>query len=140
MSRQRKTRGMKIRIYYEDTDAQGIVYHANYIKFCERARSEALMQAGVDFARTDAHFVVSELCAKFLRPARLGDTLEIRTSLAALKNASALLRQEIYKIKDIKNVDFSELLYAQDVKIAFVKDGRPIKFSAEILEFFKSLR
>ena len=140
MSQQRKTRGMKIKIYYEDTDAQGIVYHANYIKFCERARSEALMQAGVDFARTDTHFVVSELCAKFLRPARLGDMLEIRTSLAALKNASALLRQEIYKIKDIKNTDFNELLYAQDVKIAFVKDGRPIKFSAEILEFFKSLR
>ena len=131
---------MQIKIYYEDTDAQGIVYHANYIKFCERARSEALMQAGVDFARVDAHFVVSELCAKFFRPARLGDTLEIRTSLAALKNASTLLRQEIYKIKDIKNVNFSELLYAQDVKIAFVKDGRPIKFSAEILEFFKSLR
>ena len=131
---------MQIKIYYEDTDAQGIVYHANYIKFCERARSEALMQAGVDFARTDAYFVVSELFAKFLRPARLGDTLEIRTSLAALKNASALLRQEIYKIKDIKNADFSELLYAQDVKIAFVKDGRPIKFSVEILEFFKSLR
>ena len=131
---------MQIKIYYEDTDAQGIVYHANYIKFCERARSEALMQAGVDFARVDAHFVVSELYAKFLRPARLGDTLEIRTSLAALKNASALLRQEIYKIKDIKNADFSELLYAQDVQIAFVKDGKPIKFSAEILEFFKSLR
>ena len=133
-------RGMKIKIYYEDTDAQGIVYHANYIKFCERARSEALMRAGVDFARADAHFVVSELYAKFLRPARLGDTLEIRTSLAALKNASALLRQEIYKIKDIKNTDFSELLYAQDVKIAFVKEDRPIKFSAEILEFFRSLR
>ena len=131
---------MQIKIYYEDTDAQGIVYHANYIKFCERARSEALMQAGVDFARTDAYFVVSELFAKFLRPARLGDTLEIRTSLAALKNASALLRQEIYKIKDIKNPDFSELLYAQDVKIAFVKEGRPIKFNAEILEFFKSLK
>ena len=131
---------MQIKIYYEDTDAQGIVYHANYIKFCERARSEALMQAGVDFARADAHFVVSELCAKFFRPARLGDTLEIRTNLAALKNASALLRQEIYKIKDIKNADFSELLYAQDVKIAFVKDGKPIKFNAEILEFFKSLR
>ena len=131
---------MKIKIYYEDTDAQGIVYHANYIKFCERARSEALMQAGVDFAHADAHVVVSKLCAKFFRPAHLGDTLEIHTSLAALKNASALLRQEIYKIKDIKNVDFSELLYAQDVKIAFVKDGKPIKFSAEILEFFKSLR
>ena len=140
MAQRRKTRGMKIKIYYEDTDAQGIVYHANYIKFCERARSEALMRAGVDFARADAHFVVSELYAKFLRPARLGDTLEIRTSLAALKNASALLRQEIYKIKDIKNTDFSELLYAQDVKIAFVKEDRPIKFSAEILEFFRSLR
>ena len=131
---------MQIKIYYEDTDAQGIVYHANYIKFCERARSEALMQAGVDFAHADAHFVVSELGAKCHPPARLGDTLESRTSLAVLKNASALLRQEIYKIKDIKNVDFSELLYAQDVKIAFVKDGRPIKFSAEILEFFKSFR
>ncbi|WP_298025156.1 YbgC/FadM family acyl-CoA thioesterase [uncultured Campylobacter sp.] len=131
---------MQIKIYYEDTDAQGIVYHANYIKFCERARSEALMQTGVDFARADTYFVVSELFAKFLRPARLGDTLEIRTSLAALKNASALLRQEIYKIKDIKNTNFSELLYAQDVKIAFVKEGRPIKFNAEILEFFKSLK
>ena len=93
---------MKIRIYYEDTDAQGIVYHANYIKFCERARSEALMQAGVDFARADAHFVVSELCAKFLRPARLGDTLEIHTSLAALKTPAPFCGKKFTRSKILK--------------------------------------
>ena len=130
---------MKIRIYYDDTDAQGIVYHANYIKFCERARSEALMKAKINFFSHDSHFVVSDLVAKFLRPAVLGDIVEVKTSLKELKNASAILRQEIYKIKDINEAEFCELLYAQDVRVAFVREGKPVKFSDEIVGFFRSL-
>ncbi|MDA3047758.1 YbgC/FadM family acyl-CoA thioesterase [Campylobacter sp. JMF_08 NE1] len=130
---------MKFRIYYDDTDAQGIVYHANYIKFCERARSEALMRAGVDFHSKQAFFVVSDLQAKFLRSAVLGDELEIKTTLKELKNASAVLTQKIYKLKDINGREFDELIFAQDVRVAYLQNGKPVKFSDEIVEFFKGL-
>ena len=130
---------MKFRIYYDDTDAQGIVYHANYIKFCERARSEALMRAGVRFFSEHSHFVVSDLQAKFLRSAVLGDELEIKTTLKELKNASAVLTQKIYKLKDINGREFDELIFAQDVRVAYLQNGKPVKFSDEIVEFFKGL-
>ncbi|MBP3225250.1 MAG: YbgC/FadM family acyl-CoA thioesterase [Campylobacter sp.] len=130
---------MKFRIYYDDTDAQGIVYHANYIKFCERARSEALMRAGVRFFGEHSHFVVSDLHAKFLRSAVLGDELEIKTTLKELKNASAVLTQKIYKLKDINGREFDELIFAQDVRVAYLQNGKPVKFSDEIVEFFKGL-
>ena len=76
---------MKIRIYYEDTDAGGIVYHANYIKYCERARSEMFFGSDVKPFSKDGHFVVSEIRAKFKKPAVLGDLLEVKTSVASLK-------------------------------------------------------
>ena len=52
---------MKFRIYYEDTDAQGIVYHSNYFKFCERARSEAFIKSGIDIFSSRAYFVVNKI-------------------------------------------------------------------------------
>ena len=76
---------MKIRIYYEDTDAGGIVYHTNYIKYCERARSEAFFEAGLNFTKEGGYFVVSALEAKFLASAVLGDEVFVRT-LAFMKD------------------------------------------------------
>ena len=90
---------MKIRIYYEDTDAGGIVYHTNYIKFCERARSEAFFQAGLDFTKEGGYFVVSSLEAKFIASAVLGDEVFVRTKILELKKASFVLEQEIYKFR-----------------------------------------
>ena len=83
---------MKIRIYYEDTDAGGIVYHANYIKYCERARSEMFFDPEVKPFSEDGHFVVSEIRAKFKKPAVLSDIL-----IAELKKMSATLTYQIYE-------------------------------------------
>jgi acyl-CoA thioester hydrolase len=73
---------LEIRVYLEDTDAQGIVYHANYLRYFERARSEILASVGataVDFGSDRLRFVVHEVRIKYARPATLGDSLTVRT-------------------------------------------------------------
>lgn len=73
-----------VKIYLEDTDAQGIVYHANYLKFFERARTDVLDNSGVGLARAQElgfRFVVHEMKIKFSRPAKLGDVLAISTEV-----------------------------------------------------------
>ena len=72
---------VKIRVYYEDTDAGGVVYHANYLKFCERARSELFFERGLSPAIDGGHFVVSQIEASFHSPAKLGDTLIVKNSI-----------------------------------------------------------
>ncbi len=87
------------RVYYEDTDAGGVVYHANYLRFAERARTEALRDLGVPHAQlAEAHgliFMVQRAKLDYLAPARLDDLLTIATSLLALRAASAVLRQVV---------------------------------------------
>jgi tol-pal system-associated acyl-CoA thioesterase len=73
-----------VKIYLEDTDAQGIVYHANYLKFFERARTDVLDNSGVGLSRAQQlgfRFVVHEMKIKFSRPAKLGETLAISTDV-----------------------------------------------------------
>ncbi len=88
---------MKIRVYYEDTDAGGIVYHSNYLNFCERARSEAFFSRGLMPYFSTSHFVAKKVEASYIASAKLGDELEIKTTLLELKSASFTLLQEIYK-------------------------------------------
>lgn len=88
---------MKIRVYYEDTDTGGIVYHSNYINFCERARSEIFFERGLSPHLASGSFVVKKLIANFVKPARLGDMLEVKSSLKLIKAASFTLNQTIYK-------------------------------------------
>lgn len=93
---------MKIRIYYEDTDAGGVVYHSNYLKFCERARSELFFANNINiFDASKGHFLMSKADCAFLYPARLGDTLLIRSFLLTLKRASLQIIQEIYLEKKL---------------------------------------
>ncbi|CAM2782466.1 YbgC/FadM family acyl-CoA thioesterase [Helicobacter burdigaliensis] len=87
---------MKIRIYYEDTDCGGIVYHANYLKYCERARSEWFFALGLSPQTDNLGFVVKSMQIEFLHPAKLGDLLEVKTKILELKSASILLEQEIF--------------------------------------------
>lgn len=129
---------MKIRIYYEDTDTGGIVYRANYIKYCERARSEMFFDSEVKPFSKDGHFVVSEIRAKFKKPAVLGDLLEVKTSVTSLKKASALINQKIYKIANLSGECEPELVFEADVEVAFVSDLRPAKMSEEIVDFLSS--
>lgn len=121
-----------VRVYWEDTDAGGVVYYANYLKFLERARSEWLRALGVgqtELARRDGLvFVVRHVAADFLRPARFDDLLEIRSRLVELGGASLTLEQEVTR-------EAAALLTAR-VRIACVRneDFRPARIPPHIIE------
>jgi acyl-CoA thioester hydrolase len=88
-----------VRVYFEDTDAGGIVYHANYLKFAERARTEMLRLLGHDqfdlLAQLDIGFTVRRCEVDYLAPARLDDALEVRTRLLDVRGASLRLAQTV---------------------------------------------
>ncbi|TSA84550.1 YbgC/FadM family acyl-CoA thioesterase [Helicobacter mehlei] len=107
---------MRLRVYYEDTDCGGIVYHANYFKYCERARSEVFFKAHLIPQDQEHAFVIQSLQAQFGAPAMLGDSLEVQTQLLALKKVSVSLQQEIFKITSQK----PELLFSMQIKIGFI--------------------
>ncbi len=89
----------RLRVYYEDTDAGGIVYHANYLRFAERARTEALRQAGIPHALLveafNRMFVVRRAEVDYAQPARLDEELVVVTTPIAVGGASLVLRQDV---------------------------------------------
>ena len=110
-----------LRVYYEDTDAEGIVYYANYLKFAERGRTEMLRAAGIEhsvFWRTHGiGFAVRKVTADYLRPARLDDALTVHTRMTSIRGASLIAEQIIRRGAD----DLARLL----VRIACVnREGR----------------
>lgn len=110
---------LPIRVYYEDTDAQGVVYYANYFRFMERARTEWLRSLGVDMVSLQEDerriFVVAEVQAKFHAPARLSDDLIVTAGLQDLTRASFDIEQKIYR----ENTD-GDLLISGIVKAAYL--------------------
>jgi len=87
------------RVYIEDTDLIGIVYHANYLRFFERARTEALRDKGFSLttmATYDTYFAIHDAHLRFLYPARLDDVLSIKTSFVKEKSCSVMFRQVMY--------------------------------------------
>ncbi len=90
-----------IRVYYEDTDAGGVVYYANYLKFAERARTELLRAGGFDHTAllTDhgVQIVVRNCAAEYILPARLDDALEVRSRITTMGGVSFTIRQEILR-------------------------------------------
>jgi acyl-CoA thioester hydrolase len=114
-----------VRVYYEDTDFTGIVYHANYLRYMERGRTNYLRLLGADhralFEETQKEapgfaFVVRSMNIDFLRPARMDDVLDILTEPAEVKGASITLHQRIKRGE--------ELLVEASVRVAFVSAGR----------------
>jgi acyl-CoA thioester hydrolase len=114
-----------VRVYYEDTDFSGIVYHANYLRFMERGRTNYLRLIGADhralFEATEKEapgfaFVVRAMQIEFLKPARMDDILEIVTEPEEVKGASVLLRQRVTRGDDV--------LVEAHVRVAFVSGGR----------------
>ena len=105
-----------VRVYYEDTDVAGIVYYANYLKFAERARTEALRMAGIDqsdlMREEGIGFVVRRCTADFLKPAKLDDLLTIETRLHDIGRVSIQMQQVIRRGE--------ETLVELDVKLAVV--------------------
>ncbi|MFW2438735.1 MAG: tol-pal system-associated acyl-CoA thioesterase [Arenicellales bacterium] len=90
-----------VRIYYEDTDAGGVVYHANYLRFMERARTEWLRERGYELDKLEQEFgflfAVRSLNIDYLKPAHLNDSLSIQTSIAHKGKASLDIDQEVYR-------------------------------------------
>ncbi len=103
---------MKIRVYYEDTDIGGVVYYANYLKFCERARSELFFERGLMPYGENGHFFVKNLQAEYIASAKLGDLLDVRTHLLKLAAASFVLHQEVWCE--------SRKLFAMDITLVHV--------------------
>jgi len=98
----------RVRVYWEDTDAGGVVYYANYLKFLERCRSEWLRVLGVDQPRLRAErglqFVVVSVTVDFLRPARLDDEVLVTAELARLSGATIRFKQSIWR-GDLQLID-----------------------------------
>ncbi|MEW6001852.1 MAG: tol-pal system-associated acyl-CoA thioesterase [Nitrospirota bacterium] len=112
---------LPIKIYYEDTDAGGVVYYANYLRYMERARTEFLLEKGINVAEYHEQgffFVVVHVDISYKQPARLGDIIKITTEATDLKNASVTLKNEFLK---------DDLLLAEAlVTIACIdKEGKP---------------
>ncbi|GIT97292.1 acyl-CoA thioester hydrolase [Sulfurovum sp. TSL1] len=122
---------MKVRVYYEDTDAGGIVYHTNYIKYCERARSEIFFQRGMKPTLGDqSGFVVRDIKAGFLATAVLGDILEVTTKILTRKRSSLVLLQEVWK-EEVK-------LFSMEVVLVYVEEGKPCRIPEVFEDIFKS--
>ena len=109
-----------VRVYYQDTDAGGVVFHAQYLAFMERARTEFLNEAGIDIARfTERHgllFMVHELTVKYHQPALLNDMLSVSAEVVKLGRASLVFRQRVER--------GVELLVEADVTLALVERSR----------------
>ena len=116
---------LTVRVYYEDTDFTGIVYHASYLRFMERGRTNYLRMIGADhralFEETAKEapgfaFVVRSMNIEFLKPARMDDVLEVVTEPHDVKGASAMVRQRVMR--------GDELLVEAHVRVAFISGGR----------------
>ena len=125
------------RIYYEDTDAQGIVYYANYFKFMERARTEFLRDLGFNHAmithETKEYFVVGEANARYKVSGRLDDELIVETSVLNMGNASMKLQQNVLKRVASGNV----LLLEGVVTLIYIAEsGKPVRIPEKLRDAF----
>jgi acyl-CoA thioester hydrolase len=96
---------LAVRVYFEDTDFSGVAYHASYLRWCERGRSDYLRLLGIEHAKLaegaftgeTCAFAVRRICADFLKPARIDDILEVQTTAGAVTKASITLTQVILR-------------------------------------------
>lgn len=127
---------LNLRVYYEDTDFSGYVYHSNYLKFCERARSDFLRVLGIDqnnmFAEGGA-FVVRRMNCEFLRPAKFDDVLTVESAPSDTTGARFEIKQRVLRRDDV--------LFTADVTAVLIDGrGRPKRFKAELLAAFSKAR
>ena len=128
---------LPVRVYFEDTDAGGVVYHASYIRFAERGRTDFLRLLGTDARRmidgSDSHepaaFVVRRMNCDFARPARMDDLLEVETRVKELGGASVTLIQTISRA--------GMRLFEADVTVVLVSiSGKPLRLSKAVRSAF----
>jgi acyl-CoA thioester hydrolase len=131
---------LPVRVYYEDTDFSGAVYHANYLKFCERGRSDFLRLLGIHHRDLHWHqtegrmgFVVRRMVCDFLKPAQIDDLLEVVTHCAELTGARMELEQRVRRGETT--------LFEARVTVALVdKDGRPKRFPARLVDALENFK
>lgn len=122
-----------VRIYYDDTDAGGVVYHANYLKLCERARTESLRHMGFENTKIRAEhgaiIVVKSLEAEYLSPSKLDDLLTIQTRILSVKNTSFVMEQKA--IRD------NACIFSMNIVLVFInEEGRPTKIPDDVKTAF----
>jgi acyl-CoA thioester hydrolase len=123
-----------VRVYYEDTDVAGIVYHANYLRYFERGRTEWLRELGIDqsiLIEQGLAFAVTKINIDYLKPARFNDLLEVVTEIQSFKRASLIFKQTI---RDKQNRD---LIYSKaEIKAACIdmKSLKPKALPKQLLE------
>ena len=130
-----KTHLLPVRVYYEDTDAGGIVYHASYLRFAERGRTEMLRANGFEHAEIlktqGIAFTVISMSINFRSPAKLDDLLSVQTGMKEVKGASMEMEQKIYR--------GGILLADMSVKIACIdKAGKAARLPEAVREIFKT--
>ncbi len=124
---------LPVRIYYEDTDAGGIVYHTAYLRFAERGRTEYLRTAGLDHRNlrreTGGVFVVRRMEIDYRQAARLDEELRVETRVASAAGASAVMKQRVMRGKTV--------LVSLNVQLAFLgEDGRPRRLPGAVCRAF----
>ena len=125
---------LTVRVYYEDTDAGGVVYYANYLKYVERARTEYLRELGFEqinlLKNYGMVFIVKSVEANYLSPAFLDDLIEVETVIEKVNHASLIFTQKIV------NIDKSTVLFNAIVKVVSVFNNnlKPCALPQEILE------
>ena len=128
---------LPVRVYFEDTDAGGITYHATYIRWCERGRTDFLRLLGTDSRRMidgtasfePAAFVVRRMACEFLRPSRMDDVLEVHTRVKVVGGASATLLQTI-------SCDGRQVFEAEVVVVLVAVSGKPLRIPVSVREAF----
>lgn len=117
----------KVKIYYEDTDAGGVVYYANYLRYMERARTELLAERGIDVAgyhNKGYLFAVVNVIVHYKKPAVLGDVIDVITEVRDVTNVTITLSHRIFREND--------LLVEATVRLACItKDGKPQRLPEE---------
>ncbi len=121
---------LPVRVYYEDTDFSGLAYHASYLRWCERGRSDWLRLLGVHHnelaaAATSAAFVVRKLCIDYLKPAKIDDVLEVVSTCAGLTSATLTLGQQVRR-------DGVLLAEIEVLVVLVTAAGRPLRMPAEV--------
>ncbi|HRK18956.1 MAG TPA: YbgC/FadM family acyl-CoA thioesterase [Hyphomicrobiaceae bacterium] len=126
----RRTHVLPVRVYFEDTDFSGLVYHGSYVRWCERGRSDFLRLLGNDHrglidggdGREPAAFVVRRLTLEYLKPARIDEVLEVKTRLKTMTAAAMILDQRIWR-------DGVELCSAEVMVVLVSQSGRVLRVS-----------
>ncbi len=129
---------LPVRVYYEDTDFSGAVYHANYLKFCERGRSDCLRLLDIHHHEMHWHetegrmgFVVRRMVCDFLKPARIDDLLEVETRFREMGGARMELEQKVMR--------GDETLFSAQVTVVLVNAaGRPKRFPRSMAQALKT--